>query len=1735
MLVNQPSAWFSRLLLFALILILNLFVPRYAFAEEVTINVTDQVTNTPVANSQITVYRFDESGSRKWFTRESTNEQGQVVFDLPEITSGTPYQLSSNAFNNTKLYSEVISNGTNFDFPLGTKSVLLKDGSNTDVPVLIEREVTLKRIKDDGRLEWVTKAITDGQGIARFNVANDDSQYVYSAKSATGDTKYSEPSSAQGATEFVVGNPPVNVHLVHGITGGFISNQRVWVKEILSNGEQQYITRKDSDENGRVVFDLDGLENGRQYMLYSEDENKFRANQLVTQAGDMRFEFGNTQLTILNGRIAGNPILPETSVTIYRETNDNKEWITRVKSTATGQVLLDLEQLQSGQQYIAKVKVEGKNYEAAIPAQGEQALVFGKLPQWINVTLNNTATNQPIVGQRVNLKRWEGDRRKFVARADTDQNGQVQFDAQGLYEQQVMFVELSVFDGEVTRSDNITSPTDINFDLHMVEGGFQIQLNNGTTPEPQAISASRVDIYKVEGEEKSWFTRRDTDENGLVNFTLPGMDTSQAYIARARHPVINKYVYSEPLTSNGLHTFTVGYQPLEITLVNPFDNSPIVGARLDVMRLKEDGNLRREARQTTDDSGRAVFHLEQISTDTPAILKAQSVENFRAEMQLDTTGAHQFPLGNTQLTLLNGREETQPVLAETRVKIYKVLGEQRERVAYGDSNSQGKILFELPQLSSEEVYLAELRIDNKTYRSEFNANQDNQVVFGRLPQWLNVSVNNTRTNSPVTNLRLDVYDVTDGQRRHTARGNTDETGFAQFDLQGLYENKAYQVELRPFDGEKVKSEIIDVASDLAFDLYLYEDGLPIQVLNGNEAGQPPYVDTRIDIYRNNEEGMSWYSRQNTDENGFIHVRLPQMDQGQEYVLAARTALNNIKRYSQPIVNQENQQFVVGNAPVNVSLIHGVTREPITQLRVNALRLDEEGKFRYYQRNDTNEQGIASFDLEGLDSGAQYRFKVDFLDSGSSYSVPITTTQNLDFIIGNVPVTLQDRDSGNTIAATRVDAYWLDENNRMRRERRGNTDAEGDILFDLARLQEGTRYVLKAKNPFGENKTYYGPIIYQEGAVQFIVKKGEYGELDLEDPEVFITSPTRTEVNADGFTVTGFANDDNSISRVHVTVIDPIKGQQSADASLNSNNQWQFDIESALLSANQTVTIVATAYDAALNSASTETQFNVIEDAEAPQITVTSHSNDDSVNETGFTLLGTASDDTGIVNILASVIDPVLGTTISQQSVNVAQSGQWAFIVTNGKVSGGETIEIQLQAFDSSNKQASAALNLQVQTIIPQQTQLISRITFGMTPELYLNQPSAEVFLQQQLNPESIDDGETEQQAASWVLQEIDDLKALQLNQMLNSNRQLNEVMTWFWENHFNTHFNTHQSLTFEVMENRAFRANALGRFRDILAISAKSPAMIYYLNNAQNVVGNANENYAREIMELHTLGVDGGYTAEDIAELSRIFTGWHEQTGEFFFNQEQHDFGDKTFLGETILGEGLAEGERVLDILASHPSTARNLCRKFIALFVSDEPVNSLQGQCEAEYLQSDGNIAAVLNVIFASDAFVALANQKNKTKTPLEMTIAAIRSVNAEPDYPALINTLNRMGYSLFQYPVPTGLAEDSSSWLTSDALLQRIRFANRFALYGEEGASVDLQSLMLAMGYSSPEAIVGLIADLALNGQLSDLERDIALEILNENLAANEAFDINAFDAEEKLQRLLGTMLSFPAFQYQ
>ena len=316
-----------------------------------------------------------------------------------------------------------------------------------------------------------------------------------------------------------------------------------------------------------------------------------------------------------------------------------------------------------------------------------------------------------------------------------------------------------------------------------------------------------------------------------------------------------------------------------------------------------------------------------------------------------------------------------------------------------------------------------------------------------------------------------------------------------------------------------------------------------------------------------------------------------------------------------------------------------------------------------------------------------------------------------------------------------------------------------------------------------------------------------------------------------------------------------------------------------------------------------------------------------------------------------------------------------------------------------------------------------------------------------------------------------------LLQALASPRQLQEVMVEFWFDHFNV-FDGKGLVKVLVAdyERNAIRPNVFGKFRTLLGATAKHPAMLFYLDNWLSVApgyqprrqaGNRtlsglNENYARELMELHTLGVDGGYTQADVTELARMLTGWTmmnargrrgdmqavEGDSLFGFEPERHDNGTKTWLGHTVQPNGIGEGEFALDILARHPMTARRIASKLAQRFVADEPPQALVDRVAKRFLETDGDIRAVLRTLLESPEFRDPKHRHAKFKTPYRYVLSAVRATgipttNVRP----LMSTMTQLGQPLFGCQTPDGYKDVESAWLNPGAITQRVNFATALA----------------------------------------------------------------------------------------
>ena len=450
------------------------------------------------------------------------------------------------------------------------------------------------------------------------------------------------------------------------------------------------------------------------------------------------------------------------------------------------------------------------------------------------------------------------------------------------------------------------------------------------------------------------------------------------------------------------------------------------------------------------------------------------------------------------------------------------------------------------------------------------------------------------------------------------------------------------------------------------------------------------------------------------------------------------------------------------------------------------------------------------------------------------------------------------------------------------------------------------------------------------------------------------------------------------------------------------------------------------------------------------------------------------------------------------------------------------------------------------------------------------------------------------QGGAVSVRALSELQTAKVVRAAMSERQLQEVLVDFWSNHFNIDGRKDECRTWKILDDRdVIRPRVLGKFRDLLGASAHSAAMLTYLDNKENskarelsvveqqiraaaaeklfgfqviqadnkpkMDGGLNENYGREILELHTLGVDGGYTQKDVQEVARCFTGWSIKPlkGEFAFDPRRHDDEEKVVLGVTIpAGGGEMDGERVLDILAAHPATAHHIAYKLCQRFIADEPPKSAVDRAAGVFLQTQGDLREVVRSVVTSDEFFAAEARRSKVKSPLEFAVSSVRILGAtmaleEPngfekarwtmEGAAMIgfgaeqtNNLPRkslnwrihdLGQPLFGYPAPSGWPEDSRKWVSAGALISRLNFALDLV----SGKVVGLTFPPVetpAAAPENPEAFIDAIAD---RFDLKGLSEG-TLRTLREQLISTE--DGTMASAGKRAQ-LTALVLGCPEFQ--
>ena len=419
---------------------------------------------------------------------------------------------------------------------------------------------------------------------------------------------------------------------------------------------------------------------------------------------------------------------------------------------------------------------------------------------------------------------------------------------------------------------------------------------------------------------------------------------------------------------------------------------------------------------------------------------------------------------------------------------------------------------------------------------------------------------------------------------------------------------------------------------------------------------------------------------------------------------------------------------------------------------------------------------------------------------------------------------------------------------------------------------------------------------------------------------------------------------------------------------------------------------------------------------------------------------------------------------------------------------------------------------------------------------------------------------------------VEELAMAKVARAIYSERQLQQVMDDFWFNHFNVYAAKGEDKWYLTSYERdVIQPHTLGKFKDLVTATAKSPAMLFYLDNflsadpkaaqrqaalramrqsrggfgrgwpprpqqqAKKNTRGLNENYGRELMELHTLGVEGGYTQKDVTELARCFTGWTiekpRQNPEFKFDEKLHDPDPKLVLNKKIHGGGMKDGEQAIELLTRHPSTAKFISTKLARRFVSDNPPAPLVTRMAQTFQSSDGDIRAVMHTMIYSPEFWSREAYRAKIKTPFEVVISAVRALGTDVDTPMpLVQWVGRIGEPLYQCQPPTGYADKAEAWVNTGALLSRLNFSLTLAGNKVRGARTDVGSL-LGVDATEPKVALERAVQIFLGGQASPT----TVDTLEKQLSSPQILQAKLDDPVKKVDLgvVTGLVLGAPEFQ--
>ncbi len=1171
-------------------------------------------------------------------------------------------------------------------------------------------------------------------------------------------------------------------------------------------------------------------------------------------------------------------------------------------------------------------------------------------------------------------------------------------------------------------------------------------------------------------------------------------------------------------------------------VIDHVSDARLSGIEVNAYEKLSDGSEVWKAKRSTDAQGLATFDLDGLGDGRKFVMKAKPYGAVVSSQELSQPNWYQFRVGKLQVQVLDGATG-QPKTGQSVGLMRWPDGGSATWVMGGTTDAQGWVRLDPEGIGTEPLVLtATSPSDGQQKVSEkLMTKGPHRFYLGNAP--VVARMQDAVSGSALGGQWVEAWEVLpSGVSVFRLKRWTDGTGIARFDLDGVAEGRRYVLKAQPY----LQAVELDVGGG-AGEKALRVGRLQAQVIDGRNG--TPYAGRDVSLQEVLSDGSyRFVANFRTDAEGRLKLD-PQELGARRYALRAVSLVDGSQRTSATYASTGSVQFKVGTAGLNIVVIDHVSDARLSGIEVNAYEKLADGSEVWKAKRSTDAQGLATFDLDGL--GAGRRYFVRAVPHGTIVDSDVLSNPLwYQFRVGTSPAALSELSSGRRLAGVTIQAYEKTANGTLAPVIQAVTDGSGIARFDLAGVGNGREYVLKALNPFGDTNDHFSNVIASRGLVAFSVQKDEVNEPDRVPPTISIETPRAlTRISLAGARLTGTADDDEAIREVRLIVILPSGKVNEKAATWRASSKSWF-VHSGVLddALSGRVRVIMRAIDHDFNEAETSLDLDLVVDRTAPTIEVTSHTSGSIVPARGFILSGQVIDDTIGSSLQIAVSGGGLANSQTQEVEVAQESGRWTAIIAPDDSFTG-SLSLELKATDGAGNAASKTITLQTSDVFSQAWHVLQRTSFGPTPEAYSAATAIgpNATLQAQMMGDGVNDAGYAEQTSS--LSAGTHIATDFVRHAAYADQQLREVMTWFWDNHFNTHFFAHENSAFEQQENQAFRLHALGNFRDLLGISAKSPAMLYTLDGRLNVMGRPNENYARELLELHTMGVNGGYTQRDVEEVARAFTGWTVKDGVFAFVTASHDNDAKTILNRTLpAGQGMVDGETVLDIAASHPATANFICRKLVTLFVSDRPVDSLLTRCAqtfaARHVAPD-QIAQVLQVILTSSEFLGSSYRNAKLKSPLEYVISTVRQLGGEQVGDDISNEVQRQGMPLFLYSVPTGFHETGDKWLSSGMLHLRSRFVDRLLtdtdIYAEGATQTRfaLAEKMAEEGYQTSEAVAGRMLERLFGPTYVRRHRQLALDLLTEN--GTYPYIPNAPDAESRLRRLGKALTTLPDFHLQ